>query len=191
MSVRAKVTKSLLQLYRDAALGRFPPTGSGITLLPSPPGPAPAAILALTAHHVVAADVSPSWIVETPDRGLAAAMSPSFIVALEQELGLHADSVDVLLAAHGRGGSPSTAANESRFRVRSGSECRSITISAKTATLRKHAGSERLSPFRAQRRVFRRARGRSRRPECFLPTGCGPAAAVLSLSLRDNDRAAR
>lgn len=97
---------SLLRLYCEAASGRFPPQNGEVTLLPSPPGPAPAAILALTAHHVIAADVSQSWLATTLDKRLAAPMSPGFIVALEQELALHADSIDVLLAAHGIGGEP-------------------------------------------------------------------------------------
>jgi hypothetical protein len=31
-------------------------------------------------------------------------MSAAFVVALEHHLGLHADSVDIVLAAHGPGG---------------------------------------------------------------------------------------
>lgn len=113
------VTRSLLQLYRDAALGHFPPTDGAVTLLPSPPGPAPASILALTAHHVVAADVTDSWLATRVEGSLAAPMSTRFIVALEQVLGLHADSVDVLLAARGVGGRPSTLAEaDDRAHVR-------------------------------------------------------------------------
>ena len=110
MSPPADVTTSLLQLYRDAAAGRFPSTDGRITLLPSPTGSVAAAILALTAHHVVAADVSESWVAERLDRSLAAPMSAPFVVALEQKLGVHADSVDVVLAAHGIGGRPETVA---------------------------------------------------------------------------------
>lgn len=61
----------------------------------------------MTAHHVVAADMSESWLSATLDGSLAAPMSAGFVVALEQQLGLHADSVDVLLAAHGTGGGSS------------------------------------------------------------------------------------
>lgn len=108
MAPHRDVTTSLLQLYRDAALGRFPPADGGVTLLPPAPGSATAAILALTAHHIIAADITESWLATRLDGSLAAPMSASFVVALEQELGLHADSVDVLLAACGVGGRPST-----------------------------------------------------------------------------------
>lgn len=98
------MTRALLQLYCEAAAGRFPPSDGAVTLLRSPPGPARAAIFATASHHVVAADVSQAWLTETLGGGLAAPMSPSFVVALEHELGLHADSVDLVLAAHGVGG---------------------------------------------------------------------------------------
>jgi RimJ/RimL family protein N-acetyltransferase len=94
----------LLRLCRDAAGGRFPPADGRVELLPPPSGPAAAAIVAMTAHHLVAADVNRTWLETTLDGSLAAPMSARFIVALEQELDLHADSVDVLLGARGIGG---------------------------------------------------------------------------------------
>ena len=64
--------------------------------------------------------MSESWLAATLDGSLAAPMSAGFVVALERQLGLHAASVDVLLAAHGTGDDSSLveAEGEAHGRVR-------------------------------------------------------------------------
>lgn len=89
----------LLAAYLGAASGDFPPADATLTLLPAPAGPARAAIFATTRHHIVAADLTPSWLNGMLADSLAAPMSPAFLAAVEQETDLHADSVDVVLAA--------------------------------------------------------------------------------------------
>jgi GNAT superfamily N-acetyltransferase len=91
----------LLAIYLAAAANEFPRDDAALTLLPAPPGLARAAIFATPRHHVVAADVSSTWLEDTLADTLAAAMSPTFLVALERETDLHADSVDIVLATDG------------------------------------------------------------------------------------------
>ena len=97
----------LLEIYLGAASGDFLPDDAAVTLLPAPPGPARAAIFATTSHHVVAAEVAPAWVNSMLDDTLAAAMAPGFLAAVERETELHADSVDVVLAAGTGDGVPS------------------------------------------------------------------------------------
>ncbi|HEY8557816.1 MAG TPA: hypothetical protein VIM97_10810 [Actinomycetes bacterium] len=67
----------------------------------APTGPVDA-VLALTAHHVVAAAVDPDLVAaRLPDGDLSAPMGPAFLGWLGERLG----SLDVVLAADGLGGS--------------------------------------------------------------------------------------
>jgi GNAT superfamily N-acetyltransferase len=73
--------------------------------------PAPAgavdAVLAFTAHHVVAAGVEPALVAaRLPEGDLTAPMSPGFLGWLGEQLGSHPGSLDVVLAARGLGGEP-------------------------------------------------------------------------------------
>jgi hypothetical protein len=73
--------------------------------------PAPAgavdAVLAFTAHHVVAAGVEPDLVAaRLPEGDLSAPMSPGFLGWLGERLGSHPGSLDVVLAARGLGGDP-------------------------------------------------------------------------------------
>ena len=68
----------------------------------APTGPVDA-VLAFTAHHVVAAAVDPDLVAaRLPDGDLSAPMGPAFLGWLGERLG----SLDVVLAADGLGGSP-------------------------------------------------------------------------------------
>jgi hypothetical protein len=51
----------LAAVLRDAAAGRFPPADGLVEVLPPPPGQVDA-VVALTAHHMVAASVDPAWV---------------------------------------------------------------------------------------------------------------------------------
>jgi hypothetical protein len=95
----------LLELLEGAARGAPPPPDGGVDLLPPPSGPAGAAVVALTAHHVVASRAPEPWLRERlPEGDLLAPMSPAFLAALGELLGLRCDGVDVVLAAEGLGG---------------------------------------------------------------------------------------
>ena len=96
----------LAALLEAAARGTFPEPDGRVEVLPPPPGRA-MAVVAFTAHHVVAADVPEQWVREMlPEDDLLAPLSPRFLAALEERLGRHDDGVDVLLAAAGRDGRP-------------------------------------------------------------------------------------
>jgi hypothetical protein len=55
------VSERLLRLLQDAACGSPPPADGGVEVWPAPPGPVDA-VLAFTAHHVVAAGVDPDLV---------------------------------------------------------------------------------------------------------------------------------
>ena len=96
----------LLRLLEDAAGGRPPPPDGAVEVWPAPEGPVDA-VLAFTAHHVVAAAVDPDLVAaRLPEGDLGAPMSPPFLAWLGERLGSHPGSLDVVLAAPGLGGSP-------------------------------------------------------------------------------------
>jgi GNAT superfamily N-acetyltransferase len=100
------VSERLLRLLRDAAMGRPPAADGVVEVWPAPEGPVDA-VLAFTAHHVVAAGVDPGLVAaRLPDGDLAAPMSPGFLGWLGERLGSHPGSLDVVLAAEGLGGTP-------------------------------------------------------------------------------------
>jgi GNAT superfamily N-acetyltransferase len=96
----------LLRLLQDAALGTPPAADGVVEVWPAPAG-AVDAVLAFTAHHVVAAGVDPDLVAaRLPDGDLTAPMSPGFLGWLGERLGSHPGSLDVVLAAGGLGGTP-------------------------------------------------------------------------------------
>jgi GNAT superfamily N-acetyltransferase len=100
------VTDRLLRLLEDAARGRPPAADGLVEVWPAPDGPVDA-VLAFTAHHVVAAPVDPGLVAaRLPDGDLSAPMSPAFLGWLGERLGSPPGSLDVVLAAGGLGGTP-------------------------------------------------------------------------------------
>ena len=96
----------LLRLLQDAATGSPPPADGLVEVWPPPPG-AVDAVLAFTAHHVVAARVDPDLVAaRLPDGDLGAPMSAGFLSWLGERLGRQAGSLDVVVAAEGLGGTP-------------------------------------------------------------------------------------
>jgi GNAT superfamily N-acetyltransferase len=96
----------LLRLLQDAALG-VPPAADGVVEVWPAPAGAVDAVLAFTAHHVIAARVDPDLVAaRLPDGDLTAPMSPGFLGWLGERLGSHPGSLDVVLAAGGLGGTP-------------------------------------------------------------------------------------
>jgi GNAT superfamily N-acetyltransferase len=100
------VSDRLLRLLEDAAGGVPPPADGVVEVWPGPEGPVDA-VLAFTAHHVVAAGVDPDLVAaRLPEGDLGAPMSPGFLGWLGERLGSHPGSLDVVLAAPGLGGDP-------------------------------------------------------------------------------------
>jgi GNAT superfamily N-acetyltransferase len=100
------VTERLLRLLEDAARGVPPPADGVVEVWAAPPGPVDA-VLAFTAHHVVAAAVEPELVAaRLPDGDLSAPMGAPFLGWLGERLGSRPGSLDVVLAAGGLGGTP-------------------------------------------------------------------------------------
>jgi hypothetical protein len=94
----------LAALLHDAAEGVFPAPDGRVELLAPPPGPA-MAVVAFTAHHVIATSAPDRWVRDRlPDGDLLAPMSPGFLSDLGAELGVAGDGIDVVLAASGLDG---------------------------------------------------------------------------------------
>lgn len=83
----------------DAAVhGRFPPDDGTVAVVTEPIGPA-SAVVAFSAHFFVCAPVTPAWVarhVDTAD--FTATHSPSFLVALADQLDADIGALDVVLA---------------------------------------------------------------------------------------------
>jgi GNAT superfamily N-acetyltransferase len=100
------VSDRLLRLLHDAARGLPPPPDGAVEVWPPPPGPVDA-VLAFTAHHVVAAAVDPALVAaRLPSGDLSAPMGADFLAWLGRQLGSRPGSLDVVLAADGLGGPP-------------------------------------------------------------------------------------
>ena len=96
----------LRRLVEDAAAGRFPLAIGGTQVVPSPDGPVHA-VLAFTAHHVIAADVDPGEVAAQLDPGdIAAPMGAPFLAWLGGRLGAVPGTLDVVLAGRAGAGAP-------------------------------------------------------------------------------------
>jgi GNAT superfamily N-acetyltransferase len=97
---------ALRRILEDAAAGRFPPADGATWIVRSPEGPVHA-VLAFTAHHVVAADVDPGEVAAhlEPD-DIAAPMGAPFLAWLGRRLGAIPGTLDVVLAARAGAGAP-------------------------------------------------------------------------------------
>jgi hypothetical protein len=92
------------EILERAARGDFPPADGAVEVTGPPPGPA-MAVVAFTAHHVVATSADEGWVRErTPEGDLLAPLRPAFLAALGRELGRRCDSIDAVLAAPGLDG---------------------------------------------------------------------------------------
>jgi hypothetical protein len=94
-------THPLRDLLEDAARARFPAPDGSVQVLPAPPGRSDA-VVAFTAHHVIAAGVDPDETrAQLPPGDLGAPMSAGFLSWLGRRLGSAPGSVDVVLTASG------------------------------------------------------------------------------------------
>jgi GNAT superfamily N-acetyltransferase len=101
------VTHPLGRLLFEAAHDRFPPADGRVEVLPSPPGRSDA-VVAFTAHSVVAAGVEPGEVLQRlPADDLGAPTSAPFLAWLGQRLGAEPGMVDLVMVAFGGGGEPS------------------------------------------------------------------------------------
>jgi GNAT superfamily N-acetyltransferase len=90
---------ALRRLVEDAAAGHFPATDGVTEFLPSRDGPVHA-VLAFTAHHVVAADIDPGDAIAHLDPDdIAAPMGAPFLAWLGARLGAAPGTLDVVLTA--------------------------------------------------------------------------------------------
>ena len=88
-------------VLRDAAAGRFPPADGLVEVLPPPPGPV-GAVVAFTAHHLIAADVESDWVrAALTGDDVGAAMRAEFLARLGARLGASVGMLDVVLAGFG------------------------------------------------------------------------------------------
>lgn len=89
----------LSTLFRDAWRGRFPPPDGTVRVVPSPPGLADA-VVAFTAHNVIAADVDQREVLrQLPNQDPGAPMSAEFVAWLAGRLGTHAGMLDLVMVA--------------------------------------------------------------------------------------------
>lgn len=89
----------LADLLAAAARGVYPASDGRVEVLPSPPGPADA-VVAFTAHTVVAADVDRDAVAaQLPAQSLSAPLQSPFLIWLGEQLRSDAGNVDVLLVA--------------------------------------------------------------------------------------------
>lgn len=96
---------TLAELLDAAARGVYPVPDGSVEVVPSPSGLADA-VVAFTAHTLVAADVDPDAVAaQLPAGNLSAPMQPPFLNWLAGKLRSEAGSLDVLLVA-GRTGAP-------------------------------------------------------------------------------------
>jgi GNAT superfamily N-acetyltransferase len=96
----------LAALLSAIARGEFPPADMGVTHLPQP-SEREAAVLATTAHVIVAADVPPEWLAEhLPPGDPGAAFNPPFLGALEAQTRRRVNNIDLLLISPPRSGPP-------------------------------------------------------------------------------------
>lgn len=96
----------LAELLHRVASGVFPQPDGLVEVFGQPPGPVDA-VVAFTAHHVVAADIDPEWVHGQLQPGdLLAPMSAPFLSALGERLRSRPRSLDVVLCAMGEPGTP-------------------------------------------------------------------------------------
>jgi hypothetical protein len=87
----------LREIVAAIEAGQLPPTDGGLTVVP---GEGRAAVLAFTAHSVVAADVDPDWVrAQLPADDLGAPLNPPFLTALAARLGRTVHNIDLVAVA--------------------------------------------------------------------------------------------
>lgn len=89
----------LTRLFMAAADGQFPPADGLVEVVPGPPGRSDA-VVAFTAHNVVAADLDPGHVLSRIDPAdLGAPMSAEFLAWLATRLETRAGVLDMVMVA--------------------------------------------------------------------------------------------
>jgi FR47-like protein len=89
----------LSTLLHEAVLGRFPPSDGTVRVLPAPPGPSDA-VVAFSAHNVIAADLDEQEVLDhLPSADPGAPMSAEFLAWLAGRLRTQAGMLDLVMAA--------------------------------------------------------------------------------------------
>jgi len=89
-------------LLREAAEGRFPPADGRVEVIGAPPGPADA-VVAFSAHNVVAADLDGADVrARLPSEDPGAPMSAAFLTWLGDRLGSEPGMVDLVMVSFAR-----------------------------------------------------------------------------------------
>jgi len=100
------VDHPLARLLAEVADGRPPPADGRVTVM-RPPDDRLSGVLAFTAHHVVAAEVTPEWVRRRLRQGdLSAPLNPPFLAALSEVTGRRVNSIDAVLVATALPGPP-------------------------------------------------------------------------------------
>ena len=87
----------LREIVAAIEAGHLPPADGGLTVVP---GEGRSAVLAFTAHSVVAADVDPDWVRgRLPPGDLSAPLNPPFLSALSERLGRRVNNIDLIAIA--------------------------------------------------------------------------------------------
>lgn len=110
---------SLLELFLEAADGRFPPSDGEVTVVPRPAA-SQRAVVAFTGHAVIAADVDEAEARVLGADGFGGALHPRVLAWLAGDGGMIGVN-DVTLVGRGRGGSPALAVRDDlndHYRVR-------------------------------------------------------------------------
>lgn len=124
----------LRDVLLDAAAGKPPPTDGGIDVVPSP-APGVHAVVAFTAHTVVAADVPRDEVLANlPDDDFGAPTTPAFLCWLAERVDARAGNLDVVLAAPPALGTPA--------------------LEVHAADMRTHARVQRADRHRSDVRVY-------------------------------------
>jgi hypothetical protein len=101
---RWAVSHPLARILHAAARGRFPNPDGAVEIMPAPPGPADA-VVAFTAHTIVAADASSEEIADHLNKNdLGAPMKADFLHWLSRRLNSEPGSLDAVFVALGAAG---------------------------------------------------------------------------------------
>lgn len=90
---------TLAEILRGIEKGVFPVPDASITVVPAPSA-RESAVLGLTGHIVIAADVDPVWVAQRlPEGDLSAPLNPPFLRELEERTGRRVNAIDAMLVA--------------------------------------------------------------------------------------------
>lgn len=106
LSMSRRGHRTLAQVFADVEAGRMPPADGSLQIVP-PPSLRTSAVVAFTAHTVVAADVEPGWVdTLVPPGDLSEPLNPPFLSALCARLGRRINAIDMVTLATPLTGDP-------------------------------------------------------------------------------------